>query len=150
MTDLSPKPELIFTITALCSPPEELGQIDGGAGRMIPIDSGTVVGPKFNGTVMPGADWAIMRENGVATVDARYAIKSEDGTIIQVFNGATAAFDPASVQKSGVAMITCLRFIAPKGPHDWLNQGVYVGTLSPDMTSATFTVRIGVYKMGVP
>jgi Protein of unknown function (DUF3237) len=150
MTDLSPTSELIFTITAECTPPEEMGVIDGGQGRMIPIVGGSVSGPKFNGTVMPGADWAIMREGGLATVDARYAIKADDGTIIQVSNGVTARFDPASIEKSGIAMITSPRFIAPEGPYSWLNEGVYVGTLSLDMSGANFSVRIGVYRMGTP
>lgn len=150
MTDLSPRSELIFTITAQCTPPEEMGIIDGGKARMIPIVGGTVSGEKFTGTVMPGADWSIMREDGLATVEARYAIKAEDGTIIQVFNAATARVDPASMQRSGVAMITSPRFIAPEGPHEWLNEGVYVGTLMPDMSGGEFAVRIGVYRMGTP
>jgi hypothetical protein len=150
MTDLSPTSELIFTVTAECTPPEEMGVVDGGQGRMIPIVGGSVTGPKLSGTIMPGADWAIMRDDGLATINARYAIKADDGTIIQVFNEATARIDPVSVQKSGVAMITSPRFIAPEGPHVWLNEGVYVGTLMPDMSGGAFTVRVGIYRMGTP
>ncbi len=147
MMNLAPKSEHVFTIEALCTPPEELGIIDGGTARMIPITGGSVSGPKFSGTVMPGADWSIMRDDGLATVEARYAIKAEDGTIIQVFNGAKARIDPSSMATSGVAMITSPRFIAPEGPHAWLNEGVYVGALMPDMSGGSFAVRIAIYRL---
>lgn len=145
-----PRSELLFTISAECTPPEEMGVVNGGKARMIPIVGGSVSGDKLSGTVMPGADWSIMRDDGLATVEARYAIRAEDGTIIQVFNSATARVDPAAIERSGVAMITAPRFIARDGPHGWLNEGVYVGTLSPDMSGGSFTVSIGVYRMLAP
>ncbi len=142
---IAPKPALIFTITAHCEQPVEMGRIDGGAGRMIPILGGPVAGDRLNGTVMPGADWAIMREGGVATVEARYAIRAEDGTIIQVFNGVTDQLgtDPQNPTR----LITSPRFLAPEGPHDWLNHGVYVGVLIPNISETSFSVTVSIYKM---
>jgi Protein of unknown function (DUF3237) len=140
-----PHAELVFEIIAECSPPEDMGVIDGGKARMIPIIGGTVSGPRLSGTVMPGADWSIMRENGVATVEARYAMRADDGTIIQIFNAATTQV--GSPREDGVMMITTPRFIAPEGPHAWLNRGVYVGTLVPDMSGQSFAVKIGVFLM---
>jgi predicted TIM-barrel fold metal-dependent hydrolase len=35
MKDLSPTSELVFTVTAECTPPEEMAVIDGGQARMI-------------------------------------------------------------------------------------------------------------------
>ncbi len=142
-----PIAELVFTIEAQCEPPVSLGKQDGGESRMIPIVGGNVCGPKLTGDVLPGADWSIMRESGVATVEARYAIKADDGTIIQVFNGVTERIDPATMANGSHAMVTSPCFIAPDGPHDWLNRGVYVGTLTPDMSGGDFAVRIDVYKM---
>lgn len=140
-----PQAELLFEILAECSPPEDMGTIDGGKARMIPIVGGTVSGPRLSGTVMPGADWSIMRENGVATVEARYALRADDGTIIQIFNAATTRVGQPG--EDGVMMITTPRFIAPEGPHAWLNHGVYVGTLIPDMSGGSFAVKIGVFGM---
>jgi hypothetical protein len=140
-----PKAEFVFEIIAECTPPEDMGVIDGGKARMIPIIGGTVSGPRLSGTVMPGADWSIMRENGVATVEARYALRADDGTIIQIFNGATTPV--GKPREDGVMMITSPRFIAPEGPHAWLNCGVYVATLSPDMSGKSFSVKIGVFAM---
>jgi hypothetical protein len=143
--DQMPRAELLFEIIAECSPPEDMGVIDGGKARMIPITGGTVSGPHLSGTVMPGADWSIVREGGIATVEARYALRADDGTIIQIWNGATTRMGPP--REDGVMMITTPRFIAPDGPHAWLNHGVYCGTLIPDMGEGRFAVKIGVYRM---
>ncbi len=143
--DGMPHPELVFEIEALCSSPVDMGMIDGGKARMIPITGGRVYGPRLNGEVMPGADWSIMRENGLATVEARYAIRADDGTIIQIFNGATTKV--GVIREDGVAMITTPRFIAPEGSHDWLNHGVYAGTLTPNMSGESFAVKIGVFRL---
>jgi hypothetical protein len=143
--DGMPHPELVFEIEALCSAPVDMGTINGGKARMIPITGGRVYGPRLNGEVMPGADWSIMRDNGLATVEARYAIRTDDGTIIQIFNGATTKV--GALREDGVAMITTPCFIAPEGPHDWLNHGVYAGTLTPNMSGESFTVKIGVFRL---
>lgn len=141
-----PIAELVFAIEAECSAPVELGTIDGGTARMIPITGGRVFGPRLSGTVLPGADWSIMRAGtGVATVDARYALEADDGTVIQIFNGATTPV--GQPREDGVMMITAPRFIAPDGPHAWLNHGVFAATLAPDMSGGGFAVKIGVYLM---
>jgi Protein of unknown function (DUF3237) len=147
MTGSVPRAELVFTIEALCSHPVSIGRLAGGEGRMIPIIGGKVSGTMLNGEVVPGgADWSIVRENGLCTVDARYAIKADDGAIIQVFNGATERI-VRSNPPAPILMITAPRFIAPDGPHDWLNRGVYVGTLMPDLSGKSAAVLIGVYRM---
>ena len=141
-----PQAEALFEITAICETPIEMGVIDGGKARMIPITGGSVSGPKLSGTVLPGADWSIMRDSGLATVEARYAIQADDGTIIQIFNGATTRVGGA-LRADGVVMITTPRFIAPEGPHAWLNHGVYAATLVPDMSGGSFSVKIGVFRL---
>ncbi len=143
-SEFAPRAEPVLLLRVECSAPEDIGRLDGGLARMIPITGGTVTGDSLSGEVLPGgADWSIFRENGLCTVDARYAFKASDGTIIQVFNGATAMID--RTQAPGpYMMVTTPRFIAPEGPHDWLNQGVFVGTLGIGENSA---VEIRVFRM---
>lgn len=146
----APIAEHVFTIEAECTAPVEMGQIDGGTARMIPIIGGRVYGPRLSGEVLPGADWSVFRPSpqggGVATVEARYAMKADDGTIIQIFNGATTPV--GAPREDGVMMITTPRFIAPDGPHAWLNQGTYTATLSTGQPGADgFAVKIGVFLM---
>ncbi len=149
-TPLSPRAEFAFTLTVHCAAPVAIGRIDGGAAQMIAITGGSIDGPRLLGEVLPGADWPILREGGAATVEARYALRAADGTIIQVWNSATARIGADTMRPSAlgtVAMITAPRFLAPEGPHAWLNHGVFVGTLMPDRAPGGLTVRIGIYQM---
>ncbi|WP_317930533.1 DUF3237 family protein [Halioxenophilus sp. WMMB6] len=130
----------LFSLMVTCEAPLPLGKIRGGDAMMIAITGGEISGPRLQGEVLPGGtDWAVRLSDGHFVVDARYAIKAADGTIIQVFNGASQMLDPASLR-----MITQPRFIAPEGPHEWLNHSVYVATLEPDLN--TGNVSIVVYE----
>ena len=146
MTTYVPSAEKVFELDVTCGSPTMLGRINGGNGMMIPITGGTVKGEMLSGEVLPGgADWAIRYENGRSVVDARYAIKADDDTVIQIFNGASLHLELGE-DKAIPTMVTSPRFIAPEGPHDWLNCGVYVGTLAPIMGS-TFAVRVVIFRM---
>ena len=144
MNDHTPQAELAFRIEAHCTAPQPLGTRDGGRMLMIPITGGTVSGPMLSGEVLPGgADWAVIHA-GHAQVEARYAIRADDGTVIQVFNSGAVPF--AADGAPPAAALTTPRFIAPDGPHGWLNHAVFTGTLianSADMG----VVRIGIYRM---
>jgi Protein of unknown function (DUF3237) len=147
MTRHVPKAELVFQLQVICNPPTPLGTINGGMAMMIPIIGGTVSGARLTGEVLPGgADWAIRRADGRFTVDARYAIKAADGTIIQVFNGCTNALPPPRDAAPPV-LVTSPRFIAPEGPHEWLNFGVFVGTLVADPNARNAPIEIGIFQV---
>ena len=63
--------------------------VRGGEMRgYVSVDGGTVTGPRLTGDVIPGSggDWPVFRSDGVVAFDARYLIRTADGTIIQVFN----------------------------------------------------------------
>jgi Protein of unknown function (DUF3237) len=140
-----PIAEHIFSLEVNCDAPTPLGRRDGGLALMIPITGGTVSGPRFTGTVMPGADWALVRDDGVTIVDARYAIMAEDGTVIQVFNGARNTIDRTAAEMP--LAITSPRFIAPEGNYGWLNEGVFVGTLKADRLASEGKVWVDIFKM---
>jgi Protein of unknown function (DUF3237) len=141
-----PSAEFLFELDVTCDAPQLLGTKLGARMMMIPITGGTITGPAFSGSVMPGgADWAVVHSDGTTQVDARYAIQATDGTIIQVFNTSTMR-----MEQGGGAMppvITSPRFIAPEGSYDWLNYGVYVGTLHVDPSGPGGGVRVRVFRM---
>ncbi len=142
-----PGAEAVFALHVLCDPPTPIGAMQGGNGLMIPITGGSVSGDRLRGEVMPGgADWAVMHDDGLAIVNARYAIKADDGTIIQVFNAGRNRIDRSSTDTMPV-QLTTPRFIAPDGPHQWLNEGVYVGTLLPDLSGDGLAVDIVIFRM---
>jgi len=127
-----PRAEFAFEARVRCAPPQLMGRTPDGVSQMIPILGGTITGPKLSGEVLAGgADWPVTREDGVTIVEAHYGIRAEDGTIIQVFNRGLAIIERGAAQP--VPHIrTVPRFVAPDGPHSWLNRRVFVGTVEAD------------------
>ena len=148
MTIYIPTAEPVFQLQVECASPVPMGRIRGGNAMMIPITGGIISGARLSGEVLPGgADWAIIRDDGLVMVDARYAIQASDGTIIQVFNTGTNRMVRDAHAKPPV-MLTTPRFVAPEGVHDWLNHSVFVGTLIPDASGRLSPVNVGIFKLG--
>ncbi|GAB3095758.1 DUF3237 domain-containing protein [Aestuariicella hydrocarbonica] len=140
-----PRAEPVFELQVTCELPTPIGRRDGGNAMMIAITGGAIRGEKLSGEVMPGgADWAIMKDDGRVVVDARYAIKTSDGTIIQVYNSGVTLIDGDQPGAAPV-VLTTPRFIAPEGEYEWLNYGVFVGTLQPNLADGS--VNIVIYRM---
>jgi hypothetical protein len=75
----------IFTIHSPLGDIQMLGQTPYGERRIIDIHGGSVEGPRLNGTVLRGgADWQIVRADGVVHLQARYTIKADSGGLILV------------------------------------------------------------------
>ena len=83
MSLLSEQP--IFTIRSGLGGIQKLGNTPYGERRIIDIKDGTVDGPKLKGKVLAGgADWQIVRSDGVVHLTARYTIETETGGLILV------------------------------------------------------------------
>ncbi len=79
--------EPMFRATITLAPPQELGDAPLGRRRIIPITGGSIEGARLKGRVLPGgADWQVVRADGVADLDARYTVQTEDGALIYVSN----------------------------------------------------------------
>src|SRR6185312_9003740 len=77
--------EPIFTIHAILEAINNLGRTPYGERRIIGIIGGTVRGPRLIGNILPGgADWQIIRTDGVADIKARYVIETSEGARILV------------------------------------------------------------------
>ncbi len=126
--------ELAFTIRAEVEPPIPAGTTPDGARVLIPITGGTFEGPTIAGRVLPGADRLVVRTDGVRFVDALYEIEVDDGTLITVMNSGPA--NPDGVTR------TAPRFVAPVGPHDWLNKSIFIGTLDAHVDDGYVTIRV--------
>ena len=81
------KLQALFRAEITLAPPQELGETPHGRRRIIPISGGRVSGERVSGRVLPGgADWQVVRADGVAELDARYTIETADGALIYVAN----------------------------------------------------------------
>jgi hypothetical protein len=140
MTDPQSPPPLQFILAAQVKvdAPLDLGDIGKGGRRIVPIIGGVFSGPGLRGEVLPGgADWQTLRSDGVAELEARYTLRTEDGSLIYVRNHALrhgspeaiAALaagrpaDPASYYFRGATF-----FETSAAPYAWLGKVIVVCT----------------------
>jgi hypothetical protein len=79
--------EFLCRIRITLEPARELGHGPLGRRRVIGITGGEFEGPRFSGRVLAGgADWQLLRADGVAYLDARYTLQTTDGALVYVRN----------------------------------------------------------------
>ena len=119
-------------------PPLELGDTPLGRRRIINITGGSFSGARLSGRVLAGgADWQVIRADGVAYLDARYTLETGDGALIYVRNRGYR-HGPAEVLKRISAgedvdpslyyMRTAPSFETGDERYAWLNRIVCVAT----------------------
>jgi hypothetical protein len=84
-----PAPGLDFVaeIRVEVGQPITIGETGAGLRRVVPILGGTVEGPRLSGRVVPGgADFQILRADGVMELEAKYVLEAADGALIYVVN----------------------------------------------------------------
>jgi hypothetical protein len=105
------------------------GPVSGGARQgYVALKDGIVRGPRLNGRIMEysGADWGVLRMDGVLEANAHYMLEADDGTPIYIQNkGYIYNTQPGA---GGAPYFRCTPYFrAPVGKHDWLNRTVIVG-----------------------
>lgn len=64
-----------------------VGQSPYGERRIINIKGGAFSGPRLSGRVLSGgADWQIIRRDGITKVGAQYTLETHDGALIYIYN----------------------------------------------------------------
>jgi len=142
---VTPGVEFAFSAHVLLEPTKEVGRTPYGIRRRIPIIGGTFEGPRIRGRVVPGgADWQLQRADDYTLIEADYMIEAEDGTQIRVRNRGLT-----NTRVKGAAtryLRTVPEFEAPAGPHEWLNQSVFVGSLQ-GVTGGPPSVNVHVFRL---
>jgi hypothetical protein len=116
----------------------EIGETAVGVRRLIPILGGEVSGPQMQGRILPGgADFQIIRNDGVIELDARYIVESENGSRIFVRNsglrhGPAEAMDRLArgeqVDPALIYFRTTPRFETGDDTYRWLTRHVFAGS----------------------
>lgn len=132
--------------------PLEFGNTGSGERRIIDITGGTITGRKFSGTILPGgADFQIIRNNGLTELHARYVIKHDDGTLVYVVNDGIR-FGPQDalakikrgepVDPSLIYFRSFPRFETSSEKYSWMMESLFVaaGARRPD------AVELSVYR----
>ena len=116
-----------------------LGRSPIGERRMVPILGGRFQGPRIRGSIMGGgADRQLIRDDGVRQLEAIYEMRADDGAIISVRNNVLIHDFPGEPRYA----FSTLAITAPEGPHDWLNKGVFVGTLQKPNELPQVLIRV--------
>jgi hypothetical protein len=101
MTEIAtPQLEHVADLVVTIHAPIEIGRISGNLRRMIPIASGEVKGPKLFGKIVSGgADYQMLRADGVSELEARYVIELNDGGLVYVENRGIRFGPPELMEK---------------------------------------------------
>ena len=80
--------EPLMTLAVEVGEITSLGATPTGERRVVPISGGTFDSAEgWRGQVLPGgADWQLLRSDGVLEVDARYVLQDERGARVQVIS----------------------------------------------------------------
>lgn len=77
----------ILTVYIQLGPPIDIGPVEGGFRRVIPILGGRFEGEGFVGRVLEnGADWQLIKPEGHIDLDARYVLETESSERIYISN----------------------------------------------------------------
>jgi hypothetical protein len=146
--------DFAFPLSVQVAPPLELGQTHLGRRRIIAITGGSVAGPRLDGVVLRGgADWQIIRADGVAELEARYTLRAADGGLISVTNRGLRHGPEAVLNKllagepvdPAAYYFRCAPLLETAAPaHQWLTRTLFVasGARHPDR------VEIDVFAVG--
>jgi hypothetical protein len=114
-----------------------MGSGRAGQRRIIPIVGGTVSGPRLNGRLLNlGADWQTIFADGLAELDTRYAMETDDGAIIEILNygfrhGPKEVLEAVArgedVDPSAYYMRTHARLETGDARYAWVNRTLFVG-----------------------
>lgn len=121
----------LFQLRANVDPPQS---IEGPLGRrlFIPITGGTLSGERISGVVQAGgSDFQLIRRDGVADLDVRVTLLTDDEVTIQLKGRGIRHTTPevfarimagAEVDPTEYYFREALFFEAPVGKYDWLNR----------------------------
>jgi hypothetical protein len=145
--------EAIFTIHAELADIINLGRTPLGERRVIGILGGSVQGLKLQGRILPGgADWQLLRGDGVADIQARYTIETDAGARILVSSDGLRHGPPGvmerlargdSVDPALYYFRTVMRFETADRAVAWLNR---ILALARGQREAR-AVRLDVYEV---
>ena len=145
MIELAPLIKLDVTL----EPIRDLGDTPRGRRRIIGITGGHFVG-RLSGKVLPGgADWQLVRSDGVAYLDARYTLQTDDGALIYINNRGYRHGPPEAmarlargeeVDPGQIYTRSTPSFETSHERYAWLNRSIFVASGARRPKSVEFEV----------
>ena len=140
---VAPELQFLLQVTVMLDPPLLVGAMALGTRRIINITGGhfagqSLTGEPFTGDVLPGgADWQLVRTDGVALLEARYTLRTTDGALIYVQNRGVRHGPPEvlaalargeAVDPATYYMRTTPTFETGDVRYQWLNDLIAIGS----------------------
>ena len=137
-----PSTQLILEAQITIADAVVVGDSDAGERLYIPITGGQFKGRGIQGEVMAGgADWQLVRPDGVREINAIYSLRTDDGAVIVVKNEGIVVADSETNATTLPYVRSSPKFHAPQGKYDWLNKKIFVGTISISKPGSV-TIRV--------
>ena len=150
---MTPHLEHTCEIVVELSRPHEMGECPAGTRRIIPIIGGTVSGLLIQGRLLKvGADWQTVMAGGTVNLDARYAIETVDGAVIEVISQGIRNAPPEvaeriaageAVPPSEYYMRTAIRLECGHPTYNWVNRSMFLAVGG----KVGSTVQLSVYRV---
>lgn len=134
--------------------PIAIGETGQGLRRVVPITGGIIQGPRLNGTILDaGADYQIIGPDGFTRLEARYAARLDDGTLIYIDNCGVRFGPPEAmaritrgepVDPAEIYFRSAPRFETAAPAYQWLTRPLFIaaGARYPDR------VALSVFEVG--
>ena len=127
----------VYRLKAVMGPPLDLGDVQAGRRRVVPLEAGMFIGPELNGNLLPGGSvcWQMVSPDGTAFAEARYTLRTDRGALLYVRSSAVGRSNrevaAQLAQGEDIALGEHLFHAATRietaAPYlDWLNQGVFI------------------------
>lgn len=133
-----PRLEYLMRIAADVGEVQTMGGGPLGERRVVAITGGRIEGPQIKGEIVPGgADWQIVRADGVLDIDARYAVRTDQGALIRIVSQGYRHGPPevlaalargAAVPPEQYFFRTVMRFETGAPGLDWLNKTLAIAS----------------------
>jgi len=134
-----PALEFVMQARVLIGPSRPIGNM-GGTGQklLVPLLGGDFEGPRLRGEILAGgAEWPLLRPDGIGTIDARYTFQTDDGVLLNIRNTGYRYGPPDVMERLAAKqeivdprsyyLRTWTVFEAPDGRYDWLSRHVFIG-----------------------
>jgi hypothetical protein len=141
--------EFLCDIEADLGEPELIGAVPEGVRTTFYIKGGKIEGPEIRGKIRPvGADWFLLRPDGVGQLDVRATVETDDGELIYVsYNGLldlTVAMAQGSADAEQPApeprIFTNPIFRTASEKYSWLNRTFAVAVGAPGENKVSYSV----------
>ena len=147
----APRLDFVAEVAAEVAPPVVVGATPAGERRIVPILGGRVAGPRLSGDILPGgADYQLVRPDGVAEIEARYTLRLGGGAFVYVVNRGLRHAAPDDMARllrgervppERVYFRTAPVFETADPAHAWLTRTLFVGFGERDPDA----VRVRIY-----